>query len=110
MKETFEMSDLGIMSYFLGLEIMQRPDGIFVKQKNYVENLLHQLNMKQCKSMPTPMGVNDRQRDEDSELFNDLRLYRSLVGKLIYLTHTRPDICYAVNYLSRSMNSPSKDH
>lgn len=81
--------DPGIISYFLGLEVKQRSDGIFVVQKNYVENLLHQLNMKQYKPMSTPMGVNDRLKSNDAEDFADLRIYKSLVGKLFYLTHTR---------------------
>lgn len=60
--------------------------------------------------MSTPMGVNDRLHNDEAEEFADPRMYKSLVGKLIYLTHTRPNICYPVNYLSRYMNCPSKDH
>lgn len=60
MMENFEMSDLGELNYFLGLEVKQESDGIFIKQKNYIKNLLQKLNMKNCKLVMTPMGVNDR--------------------------------------------------
>lgn len=60
MMSTFNMSDSGIMSYFLGLEVRQRSDGIFIGQRNYIEDLLHKLNMKQCKPMMIPMAMNER--------------------------------------------------
>lgn len=60
--------------------------------------------------MSTPKGVNDRLKNDEAEEFANPRIYRSLAGKLIYLTYTQPDICYVVNYLLRYMNYPSKDH
>lgn len=107
MMKTFEMSDLGELNYFLGLQFKQEPDGIFIKQKNYIENLLQQLNMKNCKLVSTPMGVSVRSQGNSEIEFDDPRKYRGLIGKLLYLTHTRPDICYSLSYLSRYLNCPS---
>lgn len=110
MMGTFDMSDLGLMSYFLGLEVHQTTEGIFVTQRKYVADLLNQLNMGQCKHVETPMGVNEKFQIEDDAELTDPGIYRSLIGKLLYLTHTRPDICYSVNYLSRFMSKPSSHH
>lgn len=60
MMSTFNMSNLGMMNYFLELEVKKKSDGIFIRQRNYIEDLLHQLNMKQCKPVMTPMAVNER--------------------------------------------------
>lgn len=60
MMNTFEMSDLGLMHYFLRLEVRQEHDGIFVNQRKYAEDLLNRLNMQQCKKTLTPMNTNDK--------------------------------------------------
>lgn len=110
MMNTFKMTDLGLVSHFLGIEVRQFKSGIFIIQKNYIEGILHQMNMTHCKPTSTPMGVNDKLQDDAGELCSDPGNFRSLIGKLIYVTHTRPDICFAVNYLSRFMNQPCKNH
>lgn len=79
-------------------------------QRKYVEELLDQLNMKQCKPIVTPMGVNEKlQCDANIDLAHP-RVYRSLINKVLYPIHTRPDIHYTINYLSRFTNQPSKHH
>lgn len=110
MMKTFEMTDLGRMNFFLGLEVNQEADGIFVSQRSYIDSILHQLNMRYYKPAVTPMGVNDKPQENSDDLFVDQRMYRSLIGKLLYLTHTRPDICFSVSYLSRVLNQPSNAH
>lgn len=110
MMHKFNMTDLGVMGFFLGIEVKQNSDGIFICQRSYIEDVLSKLNMQQCKPVPTPMAVNEKLEEEGSEEFTDPFLFRSTVGKLLYICHTRPDIVYSVNYLSRFMSRPSKVH
>lgn len=88
MMKTFEMSDQGTMSYFLRLKVKQVSNCIFVMQKNYIENLLQELNMKNCKLVMTSMGVNYRFQGTPTIDFTDPRMYRRLIGKLLYLTRS----------------------
>lgn len=110
MMNTFRMSNLGPFNQFLGLEVKQSLKGIFIGQKNYIESILHQMNMAKCKPSMTPMGVNEKLQDDGSEDCSDPGMFRSLIGRLLYITHTRPNVCFAVNYLSRFMNQPRKSH
>lgn len=106
----FDMTDLGLMSYFLGLEVSQGKAGIFFSQQKYVNDLLTKFNMKDCNSVTTPMITNHKYCLDDGEEKVDSQLYRSLVGSLLYLTNSRPDILQATSLLSRFMQSPSKVH
>ncbi|RVW83084.1 Retrovirus-related Pol polyprotein from transposon TNT 1-94 [Vitis vinifera] len=110
MKKKFEMSDLGLLHFFLGLEVKQVEDGVFVSQRKYVVDLLKKFNMLNCKVVATPMNSNEKLQAEDGTKRADARRFRSLVGGLIYLTHTRPDIAFAVGVISRFMHCPSKQH
>jgi Reverse transcriptase (RNA-dependent DNA polymerase) len=95
-KQQFEMSDLGLLHYFLGLEVERESDSIFVSQRKYAKDLLKKFEMHNCKPASTPMNVNEKLVKEDGTGSTDGTKFRSLVGGLIYLTHTRPDISYAV--------------
>ncbi|KAD4179777.1 hypothetical protein E3N88_28368 [Mikania micrantha] len=106
----FEMTDIGKLSYFLGLEVLQENDGIFLSQKKYVLELLKKCGMEKCKSVTTPMNPHDKFTIVDGGENADGYTYRSLVGGLIYVTHTRPDIAFAVGIVSRFMHSPSVYH
>ena len=110
MHNTFEMKDLGLLNYFLGLQVTQSTDGVFITQKKYNEDMLKQYGMHQCKSEMTPVNSNERLRYNDSTGSTDVKSYKSLVGKLLYLTHTRPEISFAVGLLSRFMSSPTKNN
>lgn len=110
MMKTFEMSDLGTMHYFLGIEVNQNEEGIFVSQKKYTENILMKFRMHDCKPVATPVVTNEKLQKEDGSPKADASLYRSLIGSLLYLSATRPDIMYATSLLSRFMQSPSKVH
>ncbi|CAL2254987.1 unnamed protein product [Prunus armeniaca] len=110
MMKTFEMSDLGLMHYFLGIEINQEEDGIFICQKKYTENLLKKFKMYGCKTVATPLITNEKLRKEDGSSKANESVYRSLIGSLLYLTTTRPDIMYATSLLSRFMQNPSQIH
>ncbi|GJW95293.1 retrovirus-related pol polyprotein from transposon TNT 1-94 [Tanacetum coccineum] len=110
MMNMFDMTDLGELKYFLGLEIVQNKTGIFMSQKKYIEDTLKKFNMSGCKMASTPMNLNEKfSVNDETEMANAI-VYRSLIGRLIYLTHSRPDISYAVGVLSRFMHKPSKHH
>ena len=110
MMKEYEMTDLGTMKYFLGIQIKQSPGRIFLSQEKYAEDLLKKFNMGECKPLATPMAINEKLSKYDGKPKVDGAMYRSLVGSLIYLTHTRPDIVNAVSIVSRFMSEPSKDH
>ncbi|CAL5412844.1 unnamed protein product [Camellia sinensis] len=110
MMHEFEMSDMGLLHYFLGLEVQQAEDGIFISQRKYAKDLLNKFGMLNCKPATTPMNINEKLQCEDGAEMADASRFRSLVGGLIHLTHTRPDIAFSVGMISRFMQHPSKLH
>ncbi|KAK4386673.1 Retrovirus-related Pol polyprotein from transposon RE1 [Sesamum angolense] len=110
MMKTFEMSDLGLMHFFLGIEINQEKRGIFICQRKYTETLLKKFKMESCKTVTTPLVTGEKYQKEDGSQKVDGSMYRSLIGSLLYLTATRPDIMFATSLLSRFMQSPSQVH
>ena len=93
------MKDLGLMHYFLGMEVWQSPEGIFLNKGKYAVEILERFLMLDYKFMATPMDTNlELLFDETSELV-DMTHYRHIIGSLMYLTNTRPDICFVVNTL-----------
>ncbi|KAK4393540.1 Retrovirus-related Pol polyprotein from transposon TNT 1-94 [Sesamum angolense] len=110
MMKTFEMSDLGLMHFFFGIEINQEKEGIFICQRKYTETLLKKFKMESCKTITTPLVTGEKYQKEDGSQKVDGSMYRSLIGSLLYLTATRPDIMFATSLLSRFMQSPSQVH
>ncbi|XP_048431496.1 uncharacterized mitochondrial protein AtMg00810-like [Pyrus x bretschneideri] len=106
----FDMTDLGLLHYFLGLQIEYQAQGIFVHQSKYVTYLLQKMNMLHCKSCITPCHPNHKLLNHGSPYVLDPSLYRSIVGALQYLTFQRLDIAYSVNQVCQFMHSPLKDH
>jgi hypothetical protein len=108
----FEMKDLGMMHYFLGLEVWQRTDEIFLSQGKYTVEILKKFGMLNCKPMATPMVTNLKKLSVSSSDSDEIdpTLYRQLIGSLMYLVNTRPDICYAVSALSQFMSQPRQTH
>jgi hypothetical protein len=106
----FEMKDLGLMHYFLGLEVWQSPERIFLNQGKYTVEILKRFDMLECKSMNTPMEAKLKLLVDTSSDFIDATLYRQIIGSLMYLTNTRPDICFAVNTLSQFLVEPRRVH
>jgi hypothetical protein len=102
----FEMKDLGMMHYFLGLEVWQRIDKIFLSQGKYIVEILKKFGMTDFKSMPTLMVMDLKKMNEASTNSGEIdpHIYRQLIGSLMYLVNTRPDICYAANVLSQFMS------
>ena len=100
LKSTFSMMDMGPLHFFLGLEISQDASGIKISQDKYVRDLLDKFHMTDCKSAPTPFLSEIRLEDGGDTPLVENTLYRQLVGSLLYLTHTHPDISYAVGEFS----------
>jgi hypothetical protein len=98
------------MHYFLGLEVWQSPERIFLNQGKYAVEILKRFDMLECKSMNTPMEMKLKLLvDTLSELI-DVTLYRQIIGSLMYLTNTRPDICFFMNSLNQFLVEPRHVH
>lgn len=110
MMKTYEMNDLGLMHYFLGIEMSQNDKGIFICQKKYVESILKKFNMDKCNSVTTPLVVNEKLMKDDGSVKVNESLYRSVIGSLLYLSSTRPEIIFAASLLSRFMHCPNQTH
>ncbi|KAI5334598.1 hypothetical protein L3X38_024731 [Prunus dulcis] len=110
MMRQYEMTDLGLLHHFLGLGVLQTDTCIFLHQKKYAKTLLDKFGLKDCKSVATPLAVNEKLSKVDGSDLADETLYRQMVGSLLYLTATRPDIMFASSLLARFMHNPSKKH
>ncbi|KAK2365584.1 putative mitochondrial protein [Trifolium repens] len=109
MKE-FEMTDLGELSYFLGMEFVKTSRGCFLHQKKYVADILKRFHMSNCNPAITPMETGVKlSKNSDDELV-DSTLYKQIIGSLRYLCNTRIDICHSVGLLSRFMDQPRMCH
>ncbi|BBH09623.1 ADP glucose pyrophosphorylase large subunit 1 [Prunus dulcis] len=110
MSQRFEMTDLGLLHFFLGIEVKQNENGIYISQKKYAKELLKRFRLENAKSIATPIEVGVKIGKNDGSTMVNQTLFRSLVGGLLYLTTTRPDLTYAVSFLSRFMESPKDVH
>ena len=106
----FEMKDLGLLSYFLGLEVSSSSDGYYLTQAKYTSDLISRARITDSKIVDTPIKYNNRLNTHDGEPLPDATLYRQLVGSLVYLIVTRPDISYAVHLVSQFMAAPRSLH
>jgi hypothetical protein len=106
----FDMKDIGLMHYFLGLEVWQEEEHIFLGQRKYTVDILGRFHMGDCKPMSTPMTTNGKELHSSDSGLVDPTLYRQLIGSLMYLVNTRPDICFAINTLSHFMVGPRRVH
>ena len=114
MKSKFLIKDLGILKFFLGIEIIETDVGICMSQRKYCLELLHSFGMLGCKPVATPMDLNlvisEHGINSTDELIANITEYQKLIGKMIYLTITRPVISYPVQCLSQFMHSPRVSH
>ncbi|GKC16173.1 putative ribonuclease H-like domain-containing protein [Tanacetum coccineum] len=105
MKDKFQMSSMGELTFFLGLQVQQKKKGIFISQDKYVHEILKKFNYTDVKSASTPTDL-ERPLVKDSDADDvDEHLYRSMIGSLMYLTASRPDIMFAVCACARSWYS-----
>jgi hypothetical protein len=100
------------MMHYLGLEVWQRTDEIFPSQEKCTVEILKKFGMMECKSMPTPMVMILKKLTEASTDSGEIdpHLYRQLIGSLMYLVNTIPNICYVVSVLSQFMSQPRQTH
>ncbi|CAL9017123.1 unnamed protein product [Prunus brigantina] len=110
MMEHYEMTDLGVLHHFLGMGVIQSKQSIFLHQKKYGQKLVEKFGLKDCKIVATPLAMNEKLSKNDGSEAADEGEYRQIVGSLLYLTATRPDIMFAASLLARFMHNPTKKH
>lgn len=106
----FEMKDLGALKYFLGIEISRTDNGIFLSQSKYVLDLLWKIGMSANEPVDTPMEFGLKLGIESDQVSVDEGRYQRLIGRLMYLAHTRPDLAYALRVVSQFMHSTGEKH
>jgi len=105
-----EMKNLGELKYFLGIEVARSKQGIFLSQQKYIVDLLSEVGLLECKPAETPIVQNHKLREYSNKTPANKERYQRLVGKLIYLLHTHPNIAYAVSIVSQFMHCLSEEH
>ncbi|GJT57560.1 retrovirus-related pol polyprotein from transposon TNT 1-94 [Tanacetum coccineum] len=108
--EEFEMSMMGELNFFLGLQIKQMEDGIFFNQSKYIKEMLKKFGLEESKPMKTPMSSDTKlTKDEECESVDSTK-YRGMIGSLLYLTASRPDIMFSVCLCARFQEAPKTSH
>mgnify|MGYP002413920588 CR=1 FL=1 len=107
MRNLFKMSDLGLLSFYLGIEVKQSVHGIVISQSACARKLLEKSGMAGCKVCHTPMEPRFKLSKQSTSSAVDATEYRSIVGSLRYLVHTRPDLTFSVGYVSQFMEGPT---
>nr|GEV39901.1 retrovirus-related Pol polyprotein from transposon TNT 1-94 [Tanacetum cinerariifolium] len=110
MKRRFEMSMMGEMTFFLGLQVNQSPCGIFINQSNYVLEILKKYGMETCDLVANPIEIKDKLDLDQNGTLVDATKYRSMIGALMYLTSSRPDIVYATCLCAQYQAKPTEKH
>ncbi|CAM8914091.1 unnamed protein product [Rhodiola kirilowii] len=104
------MSMVGEMSYFLGLQVKQMVDGIFISQSKYARNLIKKFDLEKASHKKTPAATYVKITKDEAGTCVDQTLYRSMIGSLLYLTASRPDIAYDVGVCARYQANPKEIH
>ncbi|GJY34804.1 putative ribonuclease H-like domain-containing protein, partial [Tanacetum coccineum] len=107
MKGEFEMSAMRELIFFLGLQVQQRPDGIFISQDKYVQEILKKFDLESVRTATTPYEAPKPKSNNEPDNPVNVHLYRSMIGSLMYLTALRPDIMFAVSAYSRNQVTPT---
>jgi hypothetical protein len=110
MQNEFEISLLGELSFFLGLHIHQRSQGIFISQTKYIIEMLKRFKMEDSKPVITPMQTSCKVRKYDDSKSTDQRKYKSMIGSLLYVTTSRPDVMQAVGHVAQFQAAPKESH
>ncbi|GJW03870.1 putative ribonuclease H-like domain-containing protein [Tanacetum coccineum] len=110
MKSKFQMSSMGELTFFLGLQVKQKEDGIFISQDKYVAEILKKFDFANVKTASTPIETQKPLVKDEEASDVDVHLYRSMIGSLMYLTASRPDIMFAVCACSRFQVTPKSSH
>ncbi|MCO5565045.1 hypothetical protein L7F22_018715 [Adiantum nelumboides] len=104
------MKDLGELRYFLGIEIIHTKEGIWLSQRQYALDILSKYGMADCKPISMPLDQNVKLRADEGQVLEDVTMYRQIVGSLIYLTISRPNLSYSVGLESQFMQLSRKPH
>jgi hypothetical protein len=104
------MKDLGVLKYFLGIEVARSPTGLFLCQRKYAFDIISEVGLLGAKPSSFPIVQNHQLGKADGPLLANPESYRRLVGRLIYLVVTRPDLAYVVHILSQFMHQPRQEH
>uniref|UniRef100_A0A0A9FMU9 Reverse transcriptase Ty1/copia-type domain-containing protein n=1 Tax=Arundo donax TaxID=35708 RepID=A0A0A9FMU9_ARUDO len=107
LSDKFLMSDLGPLRYFLGIEVSSTPDGIYLSQEKYIQDLLSRIALINDRTVDTPMELGVHLQPIDSEPLDDPTRYHHLIGSLVYLGITHPGISHSVHILSQFVSSHS---
>ena len=108
MTAEFKMSATGELQCFLGLQVKQQQNGTFIHQGKYAKELLTKFDMKDCKPCSTPIASTKLVMSDEKDDLVDQTLYRSMIGSLLYLTASRPDIMFATCFCARSQSDPNQ--
>ncbi|RVW29213.1 Retrovirus-related Pol polyprotein from transposon RE1 [Vitis vinifera] len=106
----FEMKDLSPLKYFLGIEVSRSSEEIFLSQRKYALNILQKIGISGCQPVNTPIEEGLKLCVEPNQVSTDKGRYQKLVGRLMYLAHTRPDLTYALSVVSQYMHNPGEQH
>lgn len=110
MKKEFEISMVGELSFFPALQISQSNKGIFISQSNYIKEMLNKFKMGDCKLANKPIIMSCTLRNDNKSLESNQTLYGSMIGSLLYLTTSRPDIMQVVGLVARFKSTPKETH
>ncbi|XP_073133394.1 secreted RxLR effector protein 161-like [Henckelia pumila] len=110
MQDKFEMSMMGKLTLFLGLQVRQMDKGIFINQVKYTKKLLKKFGMENCSAASTPMSASIKLDKYAAETSVDQTLFKGLIGSLLYLTASRPDIIFSVGQCAIFQSDPKQSH
>ncbi|KAJ9544963.1 hypothetical protein OSB04_024670 [Centaurea solstitialis] len=110
METEVEMSMMGELNFFLGIQVKQNPDGIFINQSKYIKDMLKKFHMTDCSPIKTPMPTGNLLGPDLAGKPVDQKIYRSMIGSLLYLTATRSDIMFATCFCARFQANPKESH
>jgi Reverse transcriptase (RNA-dependent DNA polymerase) len=110
MSSEFEMSMMGELNFFLGLQIKQTPEGTFVNQKKYAKELMKKFVVEDSDTSKTPMATNINLDADESGKSVDISQYQAMIGSLLYLTASRSDIMFSVCFCARFQSNPKESH
>jgi hypothetical protein len=110
MENEFQMSMMGELTFFLSIQVKQMKEGIFIHQAKYTKDLMKKFNMTELKPMSTPMSTATALDPDENDESIDQREYRSMIGSLVYLTVTRPDIQFTVSLCARFQSTLRSSH
>ena len=108
MQKEFEMSLLGGLTFFLGLQISQGIEGIFINRMKYIKEMLKNFQMEYCKPVSTPMITGYKLSKEDESKEVDQRIYRSIIDSMLYVTASRPYVVKVIGQVSRFQAAPKE--